>query len=198
MYCNNCCLCLPIRGGGMWLSGLCLVINATGAICLFLWGGFFFSSSTICVIVAGFSVLQAVTAALAFLAQCNWSYMLTRMFVYIQWLILFLSSARIGLVAYELALNKDRIQDACYHPSSHITTVTNTDDGSVTSKMPPSFYCSTGVDTFMMVIVVGMVVDWVLNGYLYFVLWRFYVRMREYPDSVKNEDFTYEEALDEV
>lgn len=55
----------------MWLSGFVLVINAAGSICLFLWGTFFFSSSAICAIVAGFSVVQAVTAAIAFIAQFN-------------------------------------------------------------------------------------------------------------------------------
>lgn len=58
----------------MWLSGLVLVINAAGVICLFLWGNIFFSSSAICAIVAGFSALQAVTAAIAFIAQCNVSW----------------------------------------------------------------------------------------------------------------------------
>ncbi|KAG0288319.1 hypothetical protein BGZ96_007875 [Linnemannia gamsii] len=199
MYCNNCCLCLPIRGGGMWLSGLVLVINAAGAICLFLWGTFFFSSSTICVIVACFSALQAVTAAIAFIAQCNWSYMLTRMFVFVQWLVLFLSAARIGLVAYELALNKDRIQDACLHPSVYATVVVDSNGLTRSTKLPPSFYCGTKMDKFVLVVVVGMVVDWLLNGYLYFVLWRFYTKMQLYPEAVKDgEEFSYEEALDEV
>ncbi|KAF9140943.1 hypothetical protein BG015_001460 [Linnemannia schmuckeri] len=200
MYCNNCCLCLPIRGGGMWLSGLVLVINAAGAISLFLWGTFFFSSSTICAIVAGFSAFQAVTAAIAFIAQCNWSYMLTRMYVFVQWLVMFLSAARIGLVAYELASNKDRIQDACLHPSAYATIVAERDGSRTTTKLPPSFYCSIKVDTFVLVVVVGMVVDWLLNGYLYFVLWRFYTKMRLYPEAVKGGDnaFSYEEALDEV
>ncbi|OAQ26611.1 hypothetical protein K457DRAFT_34386 [Linnemannia elongata AG-77] len=199
MYCNNCCLCLPIRGGGMWLSGFVFVINAAGSICLFLWGTFFFSSSAICAIVAGFSVVQAVTAAIAFIAQLNWSYMLTRMYVFVQWLVMFLSVGRIGLVAYELALNKDRIQGACLDPSAY-TTVVVEGDGSSTIKLPPTFYCGTKVDTFVLVVVAGMAVDWLLNGYLYFVLWRFYTKMRLYPEAVKNADsgFSYEEALDEV
>ncbi|KAF9537038.1 hypothetical protein EC957_008970 [Mortierella hygrophila] len=183
----------------MWLSGLVLVINAASAICLFLWGTFFFSSSAICVIVAGFSALQSITGAIAFIAQCNWSYMLTRMYVFVQWLVMFLSAARIGLVAYELALNKGQIQNACLHPSAYATVVVET-DGSSNVKLPPSFYCGTKVDTFVMVVVVGMMVDWLLNGYLYFVLWRFYMRMRLYPEAVKDGDsgFSYEDALDEV
>ncbi|KAG9061956.1 hypothetical protein KI688_006673 [Linnemannia hyalina] len=149
--------------------------------------------------VAGFSALQSITAAIAFIAQCNWSYMLTRMYVFVQWLVMFLSAARIGLVAYELALNKDQIQNACLHPSAYATVVVDT-DGSSTAKLPPSFYCGTKVDTFVMVVIVGMMVDWLLNGYLYFVLWRFYTKMRLYPEAVKNGDseFSYEEALDEV
>ncbi|KAF9119025.1 hypothetical protein BGX30_004142 [Mortierella sp. GBA39] len=125
--------------------------------------------------------------------------MLTRMYVFVQWLVMFLSAARIGLVAYELALSKDQIQDACLHPSAYATIVVET-DGSSTAKLPPSFYCGTKVNTFVMVVVVGMMVDWLLNGYLYFVLWRFYTRMRLYPEAVKNGDsgFSYEEALDEV
>jgi len=121
------------------------------------------------------------------------------MYVFAQWLVMFLSVARIGLVAYELELSKERIQDACFDPSAYATVVVES-DGSSTTKLPPSFYCGTKVETFVLVVVVGMAVDWLLNGYLYFVLWRFYTRMRLYPETVKNGDsgFSYEEALDEV
>lgn len=70
MYCNNCCLCFPIRGGGMWLSGLVILVNAVGAIFLFLWGPFFFSS-TQAVIFGGFSALQAALAGIAFFGFCS-------------------------------------------------------------------------------------------------------------------------------
>lgn len=125
--------------------------------------------------------------------------MLTRMYVFVQWLVLFLSAARIGLVAYDLALNKDRIQDACLRPSVYAIVVVDSNGSTRSTKLLTSFYCGTEMDTFVLVVVVGMVVDWLLNGYLYFVLWRFYTRMRLYPETVKDgEGFSYEEALDEV
>lgn len=70
MWCNNCCLCFPVRGGAMWLAGLVIVINGIGGILLFLWGPYFFSS-TMALIFGGFSALQAATAGIAFLGLCN-------------------------------------------------------------------------------------------------------------------------------
>lgn len=70
MWCNNCCLCFPVRGGAMFLAGLVIAINAAGGILLFLWGPYFFSS-TMALIFGGFSVLQAATAGIAFLGLCN-------------------------------------------------------------------------------------------------------------------------------
>ncbi|KAF9378795.1 hypothetical protein BGX21_002809 [Mortierella sp. AD011] len=81
--------------------------------------------------------------------------MLTRLFVYVQWLVTLLSVARIGVIAFELEQNRDQIT-------------------------------------------AGLAADWVLNGYLYFVVWRFYVRMRLYPELMKAGEFTYEEGLDEL
>lgn len=54
----------------MWLSGLVILINAIGAVFLFLWGPFFFSS-TQSVIFGGFSALQAALAGIAFFGFCN-------------------------------------------------------------------------------------------------------------------------------
>lgn len=54
----------------MWLSGLVIFVNAVGAIFLFLWGPFFFSS-TQAVIFGGFSALQAALAGIAFFGFCN-------------------------------------------------------------------------------------------------------------------------------
>ncbi|KAF9999791.1 hypothetical protein BGZ79_006628 [Entomortierella chlamydospora] len=91
--------------------------------------------------------------------------MLTRLFVYVQWLVTFLSVARIGIIAFELEQNRDQITGECNGELNYGA---------------------------------GLAADWVLNGYLYFVVWRFYVRMRLYPELMKAEEFTYEEGLDEL
>jgi len=54
----------------MWLAGLVILINAIGGILLFLWGPYFFSSM-MAMLFAGFSVVQAITAGIAFLGLCN-------------------------------------------------------------------------------------------------------------------------------
>ncbi|KAI8606180.1 hypothetical protein EDD21DRAFT_331164 [Dissophora ornata] len=189
MYCNNCCMCLPMRGGGMWLSGLCFLINVIGAAFLFLWGSYFFSSS-LAPFLGGFSALQAITATVAFFGLYNYSFMLTRMFVYMQWLLTFVSAARIGLMAFELEQNQDRISGECFGGVN--------DKGYSPQGTTAAFYCNTPIDTFILVFIVGLAVDWMLNGYMYFVAWRFYVRLRLYPDAIKGEEFTFEEGLDEL
>jgi hypothetical protein len=54
----------------MFLAGFVILVDAVGGILLFLWGPYFFSS-TMALIFGGFSVLQAVTAGIAFLGLCN-------------------------------------------------------------------------------------------------------------------------------
>ncbi|KAI7816459.1 hypothetical protein BC939DRAFT_469112 [Gamsiella multidivaricata] len=190
MHFSNCCFCLPLRGGGMWLSGLCLLLSVIGAAFLFLWGSFFFFSSILVIFLGGFSVLQGGAALIAFFAFWDYSYMLARMFVYTQWLFTFVSAARIGLVAFTLERNRGRIADECLNGlDSNERPAQGT---------PNSFFCNTPIDSFVLAFIVGLAVDWVLNGYMYFVVWRFYVRMRLYPDTIKGEEFTYEEALDEL
>lgn len=54
----------------MWLSGLVILVNAIGAVFLFLWGPFFFSS-TQSIIFGGFSALQAALAGIAFFGFCG-------------------------------------------------------------------------------------------------------------------------------
>ncbi|ORZ27253.1 hypothetical protein BCR41DRAFT_317912 [Lobosporangium transversale] len=188
MWCNNCCLCFPLRGGAMWLTGLVLTINGIGAIILFLWGPYFFST-LMALLFAGFSVLQAGTAGLAFLGLCNWSYMLTRLFVYIQWLIAFLATARIGVMAYQLEKNKGHIAAECWGAVN--------DKGYSPQGTAAAFYCSTPIESFILIFIFGLVMDYVLNLYMYFVVWRFYVRMRLYPFH-KRFGLTYEHGLYEI
>ncbi|KAF8983207.1 hypothetical protein BGZ46_010669 [Entomortierella lignicola] len=119
-----------------------------------------------------------------------YSYLLTRLFIYVQWLFTFLSVARIGLVAFELEQNRDLIQGECLGELNS--------SGVSIQGTAAAFYCNTPIDTFILIFIVGLTVDWVLNGYLYFVIWRFYTRMQLYPESIKGEEFTYEEGLDEL
>ncbi|KAG0281265.1 hypothetical protein BGZ95_005407 [Linnemannia exigua] len=188
MWCNNCCLCFPVRGGAMFLAGFVILINAIGGILLFLWGSYFFSS-TMALIFGGFSAVQAATAGIAFLGLCNWSYMMTRMFVYIQWLVAFLGVARIGMMAYQLQANKDRISGGCWGAVN--------DKGYSPMGTAAAFYCNTPIATFIMLFIIGLVIDFVINLYMYFVVWRFYVRMRLYPFQ-KGVALTYEQGLYEI
>jgi len=57
----------------MFLTGFVILINAIGGVLLFLWGPYFFSS-TMALIFAGFSCVQAATAAIAFFGLCNVSF----------------------------------------------------------------------------------------------------------------------------
>ncbi|KAG0004987.1 hypothetical protein BGZ65_012264 [Modicella reniformis] len=102
---------------------------------------------------------------------------------------MFLSAARIGLLAFVLERNRDRIVDECYGGLN--------DQGYSPQGTMAAFYCNTPFDSLILTFVVGSVIDWVLNGYMYFVVWRYYVKMRLYPETMKNEAFTAEDALDE-
>ncbi|KAF9356907.1 hypothetical protein BGX34_009705 [Mortierella sp. NVP85] len=141
------------------------------------------------VLFAGFSVVQAVTAGLAFLGLCNWSYMLIRMFVFIQWLVAFLGVARVGVMAFQLESRKEHIAAECWGAVN--------DKGYSPQGTAAAFYCSTPINTFIMFFIGGLVIDFVLNLYMYFVVWRFYVRMRLYPFQ-KPVTLAYDQGLYEM
>ena len=115
--------------------------------------------------------------------------MMTRMFVYVQWLVAFLATARIGTMAFQLESNKSRISSECWGAVD--------DKGYTPEGTAAAFYCNTPIDTFIMLFIAGLVVDYVLNLYLYFVVWRFYVRMRLYPFQ-KGVALSYEQGLYEI
>lgn len=83
--------------------------------------------------------------------------MMTRMFVYIEWLVIFLSTARIGIMAYQLATNKDHIAAECWG-------VVN-DKGYSPQGTAAAFYCNTPIDSFVKIFIAGLVVDYLLNLY---------------------------------
>ncbi|KAG0234745.1 hypothetical protein BGW42_006208 [Actinomortierella wolfii] len=125
-------------------------------------------------------------AALALLALCNQSYMLTRIFVYIEWIVIFVGTVRVGFMAYRLQANKDWITSLCRGAVN--------EKGYTPMGTAAAFYCNTNVDTFVLFFLVFLVVDYVLQLYQYFVLWRYYVRMRLYPFS-KTGIVSYEHGL---
>ncbi|KAG0038597.1 hypothetical protein BGZ82_011491 [Podila clonocystis] len=98
---------------------------------------------------------------------------------------MFLSAARIGWMAFALASNQDQISSGCHGGIN--------DKGYTTPTALANIYY-----TVVMMFIVGFVVDFVLKGYHYFVVWRYYVRMRLTPSNQKYAAFTYEEALDEI
>ena len=124
--------------------------------------------------------------------------MMTRLYVYLQWIMTFLSIARIGAIAFLLEQNQYRILGEC--------TGGVNDQGQSPLGTPAGVYCSSAegleykdLDQFIMLFAVGLTIDWVLQNYLYFVLWRFYTKMRLYPEKINNiEALTLEEELDEV
>ncbi|KAF9564833.1 hypothetical protein EC968_004419 [Mortierella alpina] len=109
------------------------------------------------------------------------------MFVYTQWLLTFVSAARIGVIAFVLQHNRDQIMRRC---QSDMDIQSRTWAGRL--------LCRTPFDSILLAFILVFLVDWILNGYMYFVIWRFYVRMRDYPETIKGETFSYEEALDEL
>ncbi|KAF9949652.1 hypothetical protein BGZ72_008600 [Mortierella alpina] len=113
--------------------------------------------------------------------------MLLRIFVYTQWILTFVSAAKIGVVAFMLQHNRDQIITRC-----------RSNMGIQGNILPDGLLCRTPIDSVILAFSLVLLVDWIFNGYMYFVVWRFYVRMREYPETIKGETFSYEEALDEL
>jgi len=154
-----------MRRGGITLGIFLLIVELAGAILLYKWGSTFFPNYDEYIIFAGFAALEAVFILLGVIGMCSYGYLMCRMFVKSNWVIVFLATVQTGVIAYELESNQDAINAQC-------PTLAGTTLGS---------YCNMSTASFVYIFLVVVVVQYILYCYNYFVMWRFYVKLRTYP-----------------
>jgi len=189
MWCDNCLLLFPLRSGAMLLGILMAIYQAGGAVFLFLYGSFFFFHSMEQNIYGAYAAIQALISIVASIGFSMRSYITSSSLVCSYPFVVILGAVRAGVIAWSLVYYKANIVWECDNggkqwvdPSTVSTTITAT----TTNSTLPTVICTTGVDNFSALFTLGLCIDFVLMCYLYFLIWRFRVKLAkgEYIENI--------------
>jgi hypothetical protein len=178
--CDNCLLLFPLRPGAMLLSFFMMLYSIIGGIILFLYGAFWYFTSYEPDIYAGISMIIGIVALLTFLAIWNESYMWVRLMFYVWPFIIVLTIIRAGMMIARLNAYQSNIIWECAN-GDVIYNATAIADGTFASgKTIPATLCPSSFSTLSLAITLAVVIDAVLQIYLYFLDWRFKALLEQY------------------
>ncbi|KAE9409222.1 hypothetical protein BT96DRAFT_953611 [Gymnopus androsaceus JB14] len=181
MWCDNCLLVLPLRGGAMAWAVFIALYSIAGGLFLIIDGGYLFFELDEWYIYGGVGLAVAFIALINILALSNRSYIWTRVCKFVWPFLIVISAVRAILMIVELQRGKDDIlwecQNGGQHYSSNTTITTTTSDSS--SSFPAGF-CAAGFSSIYAAFIVGLLIDLVCQIYMYFMTWRFQKRLEHY------------------
>jgi len=171
----------------MVLAVLMAIYQFAGGIVLFNLGTYFFYHYPEVQIYGGYAMAQGAMCIISLIAFSNKSYLFATLLFRVYPIILLAGAIRGGVMAWELQYYQDVLKQECTlgdgAPSPNITTTdtgTPTTVSAQTTGSIPSTFCSVGIHNFDIVFTAALIVDFILMSYLYFMIWRFHVRLRKY------------------
>jgi len=180
MWCDNCLLVLPLRGGaiawGVWIA----LYSIAGGVFLLMRGQYFFVTYPEWQLYGGVGVGIGVLAIISILALSNRSYIWTRVCKFLWPFVIVISTIRAIIMIVELQRYKDEIQWECDHGGQKWTTeavAAPENQGRV-----PSGFCAAGFSSLNAAFIGGLCVDIVCQLYMFFLMWRFSKRLEHYTN----------------
>ncbi|KAI0660522.1 hypothetical protein C8Q70DRAFT_932809 [Cubamyces menziesii] len=189
MWCDNCLLLLPLRGGAIAWGVVMFLYSLAGGIFLLNWGQYLFFVFPEWQIYGGIGIGVAVAAALSILALSNRSYIWTRVCKFIWPFIIIICAVRCIIMIVELQRGtfsisrvalKDKIQWECSNGGQLWTDSAEAGYGGSASF--PTGFCATGFSSLYAAFIVGLLVDLVFQMYMFFLVWRFQKRLEHYSN----------------
>jgi hypothetical protein len=177
MWCDNCCLLLPLRAGGMVWATIILLYSFIGGIILFHYGPFLFFVYPEWEIFGGIAFAVALVAATTILALGNRSNTWSKACVFMWPFLIVISAIRDIIMIVELERGKEKIQWECANGGQLWTTSAAAGYG--TGNIPSAF-CTAGFSTLNAAFIVSVLVDLVFQTYMLFLLWRYSTRLAHY------------------
>ncbi|GAA5844841.1 hypothetical protein JCM5353_006404 [Sporobolomyces roseus] len=193
VWCDNCLLLFPLRGGAMALALLIAAYSVAGGILLFMYGETLFFLFPEAQIYGGISMAIAALSILSLIAYSNSSYMWTRLLFFLMPLVFIVSIARAGIMIFRLDYYQANVIWECNHGGQlYNETLAAIPDyqGDGTSAIP-SGLCSAGFHTLYLAFAAGLCIDVVLQIYQWFMIWRFKARLQDYFAFKRNSGGIY-------
>jgi len=180
MWCDNCLLVLPLRGGAIAWAVLIATYSIGGGVFLLMRGQYIFFTYPEWQIYGGIGLGVGIVAILSMLALSNRSYLWIRVAKFVWPFIIVLSAVRAIIMIVELQRGKDNITWECNNGGqlwTSSTSTTTSDSGSL-----PSGFCTLGFSSLNTAFIVSLLVDLVCQFYMFFLTWRFSKRLEHYSN----------------
>ncbi|KAI0049296.1 hypothetical protein FA95DRAFT_1516289 [Auriscalpium vulgare] len=177
MWCDNCLLLLPLRGGAIAWAVVIFLYSVVGGILLFKYGEFIFFVYPEWQIYGGISMAVGGVAAINAFALSNRSYIWTRVCKFLWPFVFVISAVRAIIIMVELQRGKDKIQWECDNGGQLWTSSAEAGYG---SGSIPSAFCTNGFSSLNAAFIVSLIVDLVFQFYMLFLNWRFSKRLEHY------------------
>ncbi|KAJ7597335.1 hypothetical protein C8J56DRAFT_315887 [Mycena floridula] len=178
MWCDNCLLVLPLRGGAIAWAVLVAAYSIAGGVFLLIDGSFLFFVYPEAQIYGGIGVGVGAIAVVSMLALSNRSYIWTRACKFMWPFIIVLCAIRAIFMIVELQRGKDKIAWECDHGGAIWTS--EAEAASASSGSMPSGFCLAGFSSLNTAFIISLMVDLVCQLYMYFLMWRFSKRLEHY------------------
>ncbi|KAM5531340.1 hypothetical protein V8D89_014985 [Ganoderma adspersum] len=178
MWCDNCLLLLPLRGGAIAWGVIIFLYSIAGGVFLLVLGQYLFFVYPEWQIYGGIGIGIGVVAGLSVVALSNRSYIWIRVCKFVWPFIIVIAAVRATIMIVELQRGKDKIQWECDNGGQLWTSSAEAGYGGTTSF--PTGFCATGFSSLNTAFIVSLLVDICFQLYMFFLVWRFQKRLEHY------------------
>lgn len=179
MWCDNCLLVFPLKGGAIAWGVLVAAYSIAGGVFLLISGQYFFFFFPEWQIYGGIGIGVGVAAVLTILALSNKSYIWIRVVKFLWPFVIVISTIRAILMIVQLQRGKDKIVWECNNGGQVWTAEAAASSVSKTGSMPGGF-CAAGFNSLNTAFIISLLVDIACQIYMYFLAWRFSKRLEHY------------------
>ncbi|KAG8906068.1 hypothetical protein FRB99_007656 [Tulasnella sp. 403] len=178
MWCDNCLLLLPLRGGAIAWACVIVVYSIAGSIFLFKFGQFLFFIYPEWFIYGGIGMAVAAVSIINILALSNRSYIWTRVCKFLWPFLVCISAIRAIIMIIQLYRGEWKIVWECENGGQVWGSTPELGDPSNTTM--PNVFCDPGWHTLFIVFIVSLLIDLGFQIYMLFLNWRYSKRLEHY------------------
>jgi len=178
MWCDNCLLIFPLRGGALAWGVFVALYSIVGGVFLLKWGQFLYFVYPEWYIYGGISMAVGALACVNVIALSNRSWIWGRVCMFLWPIVLIIAAIRGIIMIVELLRGKDEIEWECQNGGQlwGSSTVDSLGNG---SSMPEAI-CGPGFTSLMTAFIISILIDLGCQLYMWFLNWRFVKRLEHY------------------
>ena len=178
MWCDNCLLVLPLRGGAIAWGVLVGAYSIAGGVFLLINGQYVFFFYPEWQIYGGIGVGVGALAVINIFALSNRSYIWTRVCKFLWPFLIVICTVRAILMIVQLNRGKSKIAWECANGGKLWTE--SAEAGYANSTSFPTGFCAAGAQSLVNAFIISLLVDIVCQLYMFFLTWRFQKRLEHY------------------